>query len=131
MEAKAKLSAEHVSRLYDLLTLVKPIAGRMKVKGGLQLKDFYQENEWRFVPSAGTLYFEEEFPKERDAANMKIAVNKLDFGLGDIRYIFVDNDREIPELVDFIESKLAHHKPSDLKILITRITSLQTLSLDL
>jgi hypothetical protein len=122
---------QRTARLYDLLSLVKPIRGHMLVGGKSVPKEFYQENEWRFVPEGSSLYFEDEFDSERDAANARMVAHKLGFTLSDIRYVFVREDGEIPTLVDFIDQKMGRHPQDDLKILKTRITSLETISQDL
>lgn len=42
---------ENTDREYrHLLSFIKPLHGAIKVQGTARKKDFYQENEWRYVP---------------------------------------------------------------------------------
>ncbi len=75
--------------------------------------------------------FEDKYGKDRDKANEEIKQKKLSFTPKDIRYIFVKTDNDIPGLVDFINTKLEHHSQKDIKILTTKIISLQTIKVDL
>ncbi len=49
----------------------------------------------------------------------------------DIKYIFVSDDTEIPQVVDFINTQLGHFPHTDLKILLTRVLSLNSVENDL
>lgn len=119
------------NQIYNLLSLVKPIVGNMLISGGIVEKDFYQECEWRYVPDEWSMIFEREFDSEKDAANASLESQKLEFTPAHVKYIFVKNDHEIPELVDFINTDLGHFPHNDLKILTTRIISLETIARDL
>lgn len=119
------------SHIYKMISLIKPISGKMYIGGSVVEKDFYQENEWRYSPIAESFLFEDEFPHRRDEENLKMEEHKISFSPNDIKYIFVKNDHEIPELVDFINTKLGHFPHNSLKLLTTRILSLETISADL
>ena len=115
----------------------KPLSGRMVIGDKPVTKDFYLENEWRYIPNlAGfrrgfqvKLYRNEEW---RQAKNSQLQVEAaLRFTPSDIHYLFVPCDADIPLLVDFINSQLAGFSLSDLKILLTRITSLEHIRKDL
>ena len=93
-------------------------------------KEFSQENEWRYVPKKHKVVFEEQIKKELDSLNQSVASQKLEFLPTDVRHIFVKEDGEIPEIFDFIQTELGQWPLNDIKILTTRITSLQTLSKD-
>ena len=117
---------------FRLLSLIKPIVGRMVIAGKVIEKEFYQENEWRFVPEVNkVLLGRREFEDKRDDANKNIEKYTLQFTPRDIRYILVPNDSEIPALVDFINGNLGQFPLNDLKILQSRIISLETLNTDL
>lgn len=118
-------------KLLTLLSHVKPINGTMYIGGKPVSKDFYQENEWRYVPKVDNLIVPEDFNKEKDEANEKIEVHKLEFTPQDIKYIFVKSDSDIPGLVDYIYENLGSFPHNDLKILLSRIISLETLRLDI
>jgi hypothetical protein len=122
---------EHSNQFYKLISLIKPIEGRMVIAGEVIEKEFYQENEWRFVPQIGKIIFYSDYEKDKTSENKKIEAHSLELAPQDIRYIFVKSDDDIPELVDFINSKLGKYPLNDLKILLSRIVSLKALEIDL
>lgn len=128
---KDKKEAAQLEQIYKMITLIKPITGQMYVGGSVVEKDFYQENEWRFIPQGNSILSSEKFPTERDTENTKMEKFKLDVSPQDIKYIFVKSDHEIPDLVDFINTKLGHYPHNALKLLNTRILSLETIASDL
>jgi hypothetical protein len=50
--------------------------------------------------------------------------------LSDVKYLFVQMDAEIPAMINFIQSALDHHPSADIKVLMSRVTSLETLRSD-
>lgn len=126
-DAKSELS----SHSYKLWSLMKPTTGKMVVSGNFVEKEFYQENEWRYVPPVENLILMDTFEDEKEDANKSVEKYKLEFIPSDIRYIFVKSDSDIPSLVDFINTELGRFPLNDLKILQSRIISLDTLSRDL
>lgn len=125
---KNNKTADHI---YELISLIKPLSGQMNIGGTIIEKDFYQENEWRFIPSDADIIFDDEFTESRDNANLQMEKYRLQIAPQDIRYIFVKNDHEIPALVDFINIHLGHFPHNDLKLLTTRILSIETISTDI
>lgn len=114
-----------------MLRFTKPISGQMIIAGEFVDKDFFQENEWRYVPSIGSFISFNDFSAEKDAENLKAAAHALKITPQDIKYIFVKDDSDIPELVDFINTNFADASLNDIKILLTRIISLNTITSDL
>jgi len=55
----------------------------------------------------------------------------LKFSPKDIKYIFVKRDSDIPEIINFIQAELDQHPSSDIKVLMSRVTSLESISSDL
>lgn len=119
----------------------KPISGTMVIQGKPVAKEFYLENEWRYVPKreipsdempmalTHEAYNDEKF---RAGLNDKLAKEAcLKFVPSDVRYIFVPIDADIPPLVDFINSHLGQYSHTDIKILTSRITSLEHIQGDL
>jgi hypothetical protein len=121
---------EILTHFERILPFVKPISGNMLVGGKTVEKDFYQENEWRYVPNKYQIAFQDQLEKSKDDLNKSVESSKLEFLPSDVKYIFVKSESEIPDLFDFIEQKLGHWPHNDIKILLTRITSLDTLSRD-
>jgi hypothetical protein len=119
---------------FSLLKIIKPISGVMIMGGRPVKKDFYLENEWRYTPTneiGDSVILQEDFDREKDERNKLLEETPLTFTPLDIKYIFVESDEEIPEMVDFINNNLDSWPLSDLKILTSRITSLSTISNDL
>jgi len=129
-DKKAK-EDQQFSHLYQLMTLTKPISGNMVVAGKVVAKDFDQENEWRFVPEQGSVIDEKDFPAQKDAGNKLMESHKLSLAPTDVKYVFVKEDNEIPDIVDFVNTKMGHFPHNDLKILTSRIISLETIYKDL
>ncbi len=116
---------------FKFLSLVKPIKGSMKISGKEYAKEFYQENEWRYVANKIFMLFEEGFDMSRKILDESLLEFRLELEPKDIKYLFVKDDSDIPSLVDFINEKLGHHCHDDLKVLSSRIVSLNLLSTDL
>ena len=116
---------------YRLVSLTKPIQGNMYVGGTVIQKDFSQENEWRYVPKGFNMLFKEHFEESREESNAAVADQKLSFSPSDVKYIFVNTDAEIPKVFDFIQNNLGQFPHNDIKILTTRIVSLETLHRDI
>jgi hypothetical protein len=118
-------------------SFMKPVSGQTTTRAGLKNeKDFYQESEWRYVPSHGEippLLLPHDF---EDSARLTEANAKtkefasLQFLPADIRYIFVRCDDEIPDLINFIQTSMDKYSAFDTKVLMSRVTSLETLHQD-
>ncbi|GGL61586.1 hypothetical protein GCM10009091_49110 [Pseudomonas brenneri] len=118
-----------------ILAHSKPIKGRMLVNGKHLNKDFYQESEWRYVPK------HEKAPNLLRMKDHETSVEKYNemtrtsclvkFEPKDVQYIFVPADQDIPEIIDFITSKLSNFSARDLKILTSRVTSLENINRDM
>ncbi len=130
-ERVAALRRQVRHEYFELIPMIKPVTGKMLIGGSIVEKDFSQESEWRFVPDHEMILYSNDFEELRDRENAKVAKFALQFSPSDVKYIFVKSDHEIPELFDFIQNKLGRFPMNDLKVLISRIVSLETLSRDL
>lgn len=125
------LSPRHV------VAFMKPLEGTIISNGEPISKDFYQESEWRYVAQPkgipdfinGISFADQEFLKEKNLALAQECA--LSFSPSDVRYIFVSKDSEIPHLVNFVNTRLDRFPSADLKILTTRITSLESIEHDI
>ena len=122
--------------LHSMLAYAKPVDGTMMVQSNPVMKDFYLESEWRFVPSIRDFIFPVskatfDNPSKRDLLVKRSLASPLKFVPADVRYIFVKQDADIPPLIDFINAKLQNYSAVDLKILFSRITSLEHLDKDI
>lgn len=124
-----------------LLANIKPTKGVMRFGADLVDKEFYQENEWRFSVTGDNSNVsikqwisEDEFMNENNL-NIENAKTKelasLKISPSDIKYLFVKSDADIPLLVNFIQTEMDMYSNKDTKILLSRITSLETISRDL
>jgi len=118
--------------IINMLALSKPLTGKMRVGDQYIEKEFFQENEWRYAPPMREILVESRFNEDVELANAVAAKeHTLSFEPKDIKYIFVNDDNEIPEIVDFINSNLGRYSMNDLKILQSRIISLKSIEADL
>ncbi|EHR7166416.1 hypothetical protein KUK86_004591 [Vibrio parahaemolyticus] len=125
-------SDEAHMNLYKLLALHKPVEGTMIIGNDVVSKEFHLESEWRYIPEWEIKFiFEKVSSEELEQENVKLERRKLEIAPSDIRYIFVPEDGDIPNLVDFINNELGNFSLNDLKILQTRIVSLATLNGDI
>ncbi len=127
-------------RALHLMAYTKPMTGIMRGrKNTNQTKDFYGESEWRYIPPSvmktqECYLAEDQFndPETRKEADETVVEKgPLAFSIGDIRYLFVKTISEVPFLVDFINSHLGHYPANQLKILVSRIFSLEELRYDI
>ena len=127
------------SKLSHFIRYIKPYEGKF-YRNGDYIENpvrFYDEREWRFTPSREFLFSKEmkdsyksEYfidPKKRRALNIKLAKHiKLTFEPNDVKFIIVERDNEIPDMIkklDDIFGKAA--SSNDLKLLGTRLISLE------
>ncbi|MFI7799323.1 hypothetical protein PSFL_03930 [Pseudomonas sp. DD1] len=128
---------ESLNHARYVLSYFKPIHGRMIIGGESINKEFYQESEWRYVPRHENLdhyLLESDFnnKKKLDKANKtSLDYCLLKFLPSDIRYIFVPTDADIPNIINFIQTELDNYPSSELKVLLSRVTSLESIAVDL
>lgn len=135
IQNKIELEKAKINNRY-LYAFTKPTEGEMVLDGQPVKKIFYQESEWRFVPqNANPTYLlkaHHNKPDELDEANTFTFDNcLLKFTPQDIRYIFVNSDTDIPRIMNFIQNSMDRYPAADLKILMSRVVSLESLSQDL
>lgn len=132
----ANRDASKVTMRY-LLAHSKPTTGKMVIDGKPVDKLFYQESEWRYVPKDTKIdaYLKKanfDNPDSLEASNVKTKDHCLiKFGPRDIKYIFVKTDADIPDVINFIQVELDQYPGVDQKILMSRVVSLESLSVDL
>lgn len=114
----------------------KPVRGVMIVDGAPVEKDFYLESEWRHVPKhkdikeylRHTIFSDLDLLSEENQRTSQHC--RLRFTPKDVKYIFVRADSDIPEIINFIQTQLDHHPHADTKVLMSRVTSLESLQGD-
>jgi len=116
---------------------VKPTDGHMIVDGKPLAKEFYQESEWRYVPKhfkVKQYLFKPDFDEQENLCKQNELTKKhtsLKFTPKDIKYIFVKTDADIPDMINFIQTELDAYPGADLKVLMSRVVSLESIRLDL
>lgn len=143
-ELGKKISSVH-NNLSNFIRYIKPYEGKFfRDENYLKNKvKFYDEREWRFTPSRDFLldkkikdsYSREYFidPIRRRALNIKLAKHiKLKFEPKDIKFIIVENDIEIPEMINQLDMIFGNKATSnELKLLSTRLISMEQILEDL
>lgn len=131
------LNGKLKNNLRHFLMYTKPSAGTMPHVDGERHKDFYQESEWRYVlkdleVQAYMTEVEFEDSEVRTETN-EVTLNKrmLKFKSSDIRYIFVNLDSDVADMVDFILLELGWCSEEDRKILVSKIVSFESISADI
>ncbi len=127
-------SAENVN---TIISCIKPVEGSMVVGNEPITKEFYQENEWRYVPKSPQI---RQWVSKEEHSNPHILsqINEtakqfggLQISPNDIKYIFVKSDSDIPSIIDFIQTELGSFSGNDLKVLMSRVVSLDNINVDL
>jgi len=119
-----------------LYAFSKPTEGEMVLDGAPVKKSFYQESEWRYVPQNSIPSYllrtsHDTIDILNSANNYTLENCLLEFTPQDIKYIFVNSDSDIPRIMNFIQNNMDKHPAVDLKILMSRVVSLESLSQDL
>lgn len=127
----------YMDNIRRIIGYCKPLTGQMSLQGVAVTKPFYQESEWRFLAThtnvTGHLRRTSfaDIPK-RDQANNLVAKHcALSFKPQDVKYLFVENESDIPDLVNYINSQLSRYPQRDVQTLITRIISQDTIKNDI
>lgn len=127
---------------FQLYFFCKSYKGDMRRNGEIKRDiTFYNENEWRYVPSLSeleemkaslflhkTTFEDESLRNENNEKNESI---KIKFSPNDIRYIIVMKESERYEMIWMIEQiKGDIFKPNELKILNSKIISVEQIKED-
>lgn len=137
MKDNLQLTEKLKNVMREFLAFSKPTTGKMIVEDTPVEKLFYQESEWRYVAKAPEIKpytLREQFDdiEIRDGLNDATRQHcMLKVAPADIRYIFVRQDSDIPDVINFIQTDLDHYPSSDLKLLMSRVVSLESIRLDM
>ena len=137
LESSSKDDMKPITDCRYLVAHSKPDVGQMIIDGNPVSKEFYQESEWRFVPSnekVPNFMLEKEFFDEEAVEmnnNLSREHSSLRFLPSDICYIFVPKDSDIPNVINFIQQDLDQYPNADQKVLFSRVTSLESIVRDI
>ncbi|MDQ8011537.1 MAG: abortive infection system antitoxin AbiGi family protein [Flavobacterium nitrogenifigens] len=119
----------------ELITLcshIKNYDGDLVIDGKLISNyRFYDEREWRYIPSPSNLkgnkraVLETEYVSDKSKYNNEVGKLKLEFNIAeDITYIIVKEDEDIHKALDFISLNFKKTlSAAELEILMTKIIS--------
>ena len=120
-----------------LSAFLKPYEGPSRRRGKQQARvRFYDEREWRYVPSGVSLpvLSQEEYldPATLKRANQEARTlfSPLSFEPSDIRYIVVRRESEILPMIRSIEQAKGKYDEDTVKVLASRIISTQSIRRD-
>ena len=116
-----------------VLQYIKPYEG--KLPNNDEIIRFYNEREWRYVPELDEELHKNILPipnnmnplndEQRALLENNIKNKFLIFEPNDIRYIIVEKDKEIADMVDYINDTFQDYSHKDVKLLTTRIISME------
>lgn len=137
-ETDRELKLEWIALIFHLICFVKPYEGDLWREGGeLSNIRFYNEREWRFVPSLpanlpGSLSRLEFLNNEiRNEANEKLKeIARISFEPNDIKYLIVRREDEIVPLIRQIELIKGKYGFDDVKLLSSRVISAEQIRTD-
>lgn len=125
---KGQEKEQWVSDLTNILSFVKPYEGEAKHKNSDQIfnKRFYDEREWRYVPDLSKTDLrpclaEDEFSTIYEKNSQLQEMFKLKFYPEDIKYIVVEEDEQILEMLKFIDETYLNCDKNHLAKLKSRI----------
>ncbi len=117
----------------DFIMLTKPYYGESKETR------FYDEREWRWIPDISPdsdvlmhlekqYYLKEEYRRKH---NKKIGeCYKLEFTPEDISFLIVEEEKEVYDLIEKIESLNANYNDQEIKRLLTKIITTEQILKD-
>jgi hypothetical protein len=137
-EIDLKQKTEWAVLIFDFAYFVKPYEGNLWREGGeLTNIRFYNEREWRFVPSLPAdfknfLSKPEFLDNEiRNAANEKLKeMARISFEPNDIKYLIVRREAEIVPLIREIERIKGKYGFDDVALLSSRVISAEQIRTD-
>lgn len=118
-----------IEHYLSLFAYCKNYEGRL-VRGKINTDSyrFYDEREWRYIPKEEELkgafvrLLGTQYAEDKEAYNEKLKDCYLKFTPGDISYIIVDSDEEIPEVLEILTKAYDPIATGrELKVLSTRI----------
>lgn len=136
-QEKEEKGSSAIKDLRFLAAHTKPLSGQMIVSDKTVEKEFYKESEWRHVASHEEVppYLVQSKYENQDIlsdANQKTRENAmLKFLPTDVAYVFVPSDDDIPNVINFMQQELDQYPSADLKVLFSRVISIESILRDL
>ncbi len=111
---------------------MKPYEGIFSKEGRPPIANynFYNEREWRFVPEDSQILIQRQYNLERDIYDERLENRKLIFTPNDIKYIILQDETEIDEMIREIPLIKAKFDEDSIKRLISRILTYEQIKYD-
>lgn len=129
---------QYLKNIRHICAYIKKINGKAKaLDGEYKDKNFYLENEWRYVPKSLKIrpYLKkEEYDNPKILSDNNKIANKegcIAIHPNDIRYIVVETDWDVDDLIKFIENELTDCSDDRKKQLISRILPMEFILQDI
>lgn len=129
-----------VKGFFRMFMYIKPFKGDFKRYGNTHRDiKFYDEMEWRYVPPTSEEHdgikhgLDKEIFKDQkilDEENKKLYEAKLSFEPHDIKYIIVNKEREISDMVNALKEIKLKYGPPIIEILTSRIITYKQIDED-
>ncbi|WP_219012430.1 abortive infection system antitoxin AbiGi family protein [Shewanella algae] len=126
--------------IYNVYRYIKNYEAPLHKKGYKKIDKyrFADEREWRYVPPLENAELAPFVPiariktsSQKEELNRSISHVNLHFEPEDIRYLIVENDNEISELIEHLESVKGRFSPQVLNRLKSRILTLEQIESDI
>lgn len=122
-------------QLQNFYKFVKPYSGVIENRKNHQKekKTFYDEREWRYVPSNFQVLPKKKTSKKalENRNTVMQQADRLTFDAKDIKYIIIKRENEISEFAEFIETTLTQFSESDRKLLVSKLISVEQIKDDM
>ena len=113
----------------SLLSFVKAYKGKVTINSIQQERIFYNEREWRYVPSRAELKANGAQPQiygpnylaRKNEFNDTLKKMSLQFSIEDISYLIVDTDADVHEIIDHVKQIYKKKHEREIELLITKI----------
>ena len=130
-KTKTNLTDKQKKEILQIKSYAKNYSGPLKRKSiKTQNYRFYDEREWRLVPSAEILQKapfsvnSSKYKERKDFYNKKVSEIRIKFGVNDISYIIVKDTSQIPKMTNYIRNTYSKLCTADeLDILLSKICS--------
>jgi len=124
---------------HDFISFIKPYEGELWREGG-KLSDirFYDEREWRFVPTLPNDFYRDGMPKtdflnentRREANNKLAGISRIGFVPNDIKYLIVRREDEIVPLIREVERIKGKYSYDEVRLVASRVISAEQIRSD-
>ena len=131
--------SQNYMHIFDTYRYIKNYEGELE-RNGKKIENFRfaDEREWRFVPpinDSGTQPFVAisniKTTKQKNYYNNEIQHLRLAFRPNDIKYLIINNDAEINELIEHLRTVKDHFDPSTIDRLSSRILTAEQINNDI